>query len=84
MRLIAYIILIFLLYKIIKHYLSSEKRIKNTYSNDTQIGGEEMILDEICQTYFPKGSALRVKNRGIVHYFCSEGCREKYLTSHRS
>lgn len=84
MRLITYIILFFLLYKIIKHYLSPKKRIKNISQNDAQIGGEEMILDTICQTYFPKGSALMVRNRGSVHYFCSEDCREKYLTSHRS
>lgn len=83
MRLIIYIILFFLLYKIIKQCLPSEKSIKNTSQNDAQIGGEELILDTICQTYFPKGSALMVRNGGSVHYFCSEDCREKYLTSHR-
>ncbi|MEK7689307.1 MAG: hypothetical protein AAB313_03500 [Deltaproteobacteria bacterium] len=41
--------------------------------------GDEMVLDPVCQSYYPKAEALRVRNGNEITYFCSEECREKFL-----
>ncbi|MDP2683215.1 MAG: hypothetical protein Q8P28_10545 [Deltaproteobacteria bacterium] len=41
--------------------------------------GDEMVLDPVCQSYYPKTEALRVRNGNEIIYFCSEECREKFV-----
>lgn len=40
-----------------------------------------MVKDEICNTYIPEDEALKEVRNGQVHYFCSEECRKKFLSS---
>jgi YHS domain-containing protein len=42
-----------------------------------------MIKDPYCQAYFPRRDAVHLSFRGNDLYFCSEGCREKYV-AHQS
>jgi len=45
--------------------------------------GVKMVRDPVCGTFLPPGNALTVIDRGTVHYFCSEACREKHARSRR-
>jgi len=45
--------------------------------------GVKMVRDPVCGTFLPPGNALAVTDRGTVHYFCSEACREKHARSRR-
>ena len=78
MRIIIYIMLIFLLYRIIKAFLFPQK-IPMQQKNEPKLQGDEVVFDPVCQSYFPKDSALRVKNGNEMTYFCSEECREKFM-----
>ncbi|MBC7360951.1 MAG: YHS domain-containing protein [Candidatus Aminicenantes bacterium] len=40
-----------------------------------------MVKDEICNTYIPEDEALKEVRNGQAHYFCSEECRKKFLSS---
>lgn len=40
-----------------------------------------MVKDEMCGTYIPKEEAVREVRDGREHFFCSEGCRKKFLNS---
>jgi YHS domain-containing protein len=40
-----------------------------------------MVKDEICNTYIPREEALREVRDGREHFFCSEECRKKFLSS---
>jgi uncharacterized protein len=40
---------------------------------------EELIQDPYCQTYIPKGSAVKKRITGKDYYFCSPECLRKYL-----
>jgi len=42
-----------------------------------------MIKDPYCQTYFPRRDAVHLRFRGSDLYFCSKGCRDKYI-AHQS
>ena len=45
--------------------------------------GVKMVRDPVCGTFLPPGSALTLTERGTVHYFCSEACREKHERARR-
>jgi YHS domain-containing protein len=45
-------------------------------------GGEsqgKMVRDRVCNTFLPQARALELEVGGERHYFCSEGCRDRFL-----
>jgi hypothetical protein len=38
-----------------------------------------MVRDRVCNTFLPQSRALELKVGDERHYFCSEGCRDRYL-----
>ncbi len=77
MKLLIYLILIFLAYKLINRALGGRPVEKGHYKT-TDLQGEDMVRDPTCNTYIPKDNALRAKAGGEVHYFCSEKCRSVF------
>ena len=43
-----------------------------------------MVRDRMCQTFLPEADALRLEQSGHIHYFCSENCRELFLSGKTS
>ncbi|HWP60587.1 MAG TPA: hypothetical protein VNL14_22015 [Candidatus Acidoferrales bacterium] len=68
LRFIVFLILAYLLYRLIKTLFFS--------SSKTPLPpGEDMVLDPQCQSYVPKGAAVVRDGR----YFCSESCARAFL-----
>ena len=42
--------------------------------------GTELVRDRICNTFLPRDRALTVHASGQVHYFCSDDCRDRFLS----
>ncbi len=42
--------------------------------------GEELVQDPFCKTYVPKSQAIVSDIHGRREYFCSQECRDKYLS----
>jgi YHS domain-containing protein len=40
----------------------------------------KMMADPVCGTFVVPGKALQAVRAGQTHYFCSEGCRSKWIT----
>jgi len=40
-----------------------------------------MVRDRVCNTFIPESKALRLQIGGEEHFFCSEACRDRFLTS---
>jgi YHS domain-containing protein len=40
--------------------------------------GELMVRDPVCGTFVLPSRAVSVRDRGGMHHFCSERCREAY------
>ena len=38
-----------------------------------------MIKDPVCKVYFPKRDGVHLKTDGQDLYFCSSGCRDKFI-----
>ena len=43
-----------------------------------------MVRDRVCNTFIPEGKALRLQVEGEEHFFCSESCRDRFLSGEKS
>jgi YHS domain-containing protein len=78
-RFYIYIILIYVLYKVINNVgqLKSAKNGKYQFK-ESPVGGEDLVEDPICHTYVPMSQAFKKEISGNDYYFCSKQCSEKY------
>ena len=78
-RFLVFIILIYLLYKVIETVgkLKSAKN-KNYQFKSSATGGEDLVEDPVCHTYVPMSQAVKKEISGNDYYFCSKQCSEKY------
>ena len=74
-RLIIYVIIIYLVYRLGKSFLGPGKKVDRTPS-----GGviDEMVQDPFCKTYIPKREAVRRVVRGQECFFCSQECADRF------
>jgi YHS domain-containing protein len=73
MRILFYLLLIFLaLYLILSLFFKSNE---NSNSHDAET---EMVRDPNCHTYIQKSNAIRRFIKGDYHYFCSSRCKKEY------
>jgi len=80
-RFVVFIILIYLMYRIIKS-IGQTKPVKNeNYQfKASPVGVEDLIEDPVCHTYVPLSQAFRIEISGNDYYFCSKQCSEKYVS----
>lgn len=38
-----------------------------------------MVRDRVCNTFIPEEKALRLRDGAEERFFCSEGCRDRFL-----
>jgi len=79
-RLIVFIILCYILYRLVKSLvLPSPKKPGKPSIRSNETITDEMIMDPYCHVYIPKKEAITAKIAGETIYFCSKECKEKYL-----
>lgn len=44
-----------------------------------EIDKDELVQDPVCKVFIPRRNALVARKDGETYYFCSEGCRKKFL-----
>lgn len=76
-RLLFYILLIFVIYYILRFFIKSLTSPRR--QRETENEPETLVQDPYCQTYIPKGLALKKKIGGQVFYFCCEKCLKSYI-----
>lgn len=75
-RLILFIVVIFILCYLLYFLLRGPSLRKKVNRRDEP---EELVQDPYCQTYVPKGSAVKKRIAGKDYYFCNLECLRKYL-----
>ncbi len=75
MRLIIFLLLCFLFYKIFKWILKDNIYRKMDNSSE---GSEEMVKDTECNRYILKKSSKSIEIKGETFYFCSDECLKKF------
>ena len=43
-----------------------------------------LVQDPVCKTFIPRREALKAEKGGVSHFFCSEGCLKRFLSSDKS
>jgi YHS domain-containing protein len=80
-RFFVFIILIYVLYKVIKNIGQLKpKKNENYQFKQSPVGGEDLIEDPVCHTYVPLSQAFKKEISGNDYYFCSKLCSEKYVS----
>ena len=80
-RFFVFIILFYLLYKIIKTVQQSKPEKSENYQfKSSAAGGEDLIEDPVCHTYVPLSQAYKKEISGKNYYFCSQQCSDKYVS----
>ena len=39
---------------------------------------DTLVEDPVCHTLIPKGQAIRLRQKGVTYYFCSEKCCDAF------
>jgi len=81
MKLLIIIIILYLAYRAFKYWMLTNiiPGPKASTGSERQID-DIMIKDPVCEVYFPKRSGISLSIEGETLYFCSEECKDKYLS----
>jgi uncharacterized protein len=72
-----FILGIYLLRKILSAFWGTPK--KTEPNNDSANLTNQMVKDPVCGMYMDSRLAVRLENGDGAFYFCSEGCKTKFL-----
>lgn len=72
MRIIFYILLIFLVFYLILSFFTQSGK------NEDNNSETEMVKDPNCEVYIRKSEAFRRYVKGNYYYFCSSKCLKKF------
>ncbi len=80
-RLFLIVLLALIIYFSIKSFFKPAKKPapKPKYKKEAE-PETEMVQDPECGIYLDPSQALSVRRYGKTYYFCSEECREKFLS----
>jgi uncharacterized protein len=80
--LILFRVIIFILgiYALRHLFITLIRRNKRTAAkNESADSSTQMVKDPVCGMYMDSRLAVRLENINGTYYFCSEGCRTKFL-----
>jgi uncharacterized protein len=82
MRLLILLLILYLGYRALKFWIFTNvlPGSKTTTDSERQID-DFMVKDPVCEVYFPKRSGVSLNIDGQTIYFCSEECKNKYLSN---
>ncbi len=79
-RFIILLITSYLGFKIVQKLVS--QYFSRTLSGSTskpEVASDELVQDPVCKIFVPRRNALKLRKNGDDYFFCSEGCRKKFL-----
>ena len=81
-RFIILFVVGYLLYRSLKSWMFPAASSSRSVSSDTAAEIDDvMIKDPFCEVYFPKRNGVHLTFDGKDLYFCSNQCKDKYLTA---
>jgi hypothetical protein len=83
MRLLIFIILVYLAYKALKAWLLPTVTRTMPRAGDLRRDMDDvMIKDPYCEAYFHKRNGVSLKLEDTELFFCSPECRDKFIAAH--
>jgi YHS domain-containing protein len=79
-RFIIFIVVIYLLYRIVKFFRQKKSVGMNNHKfKSMPVAGEDLVEDPVCHTYIPISQSYEKEIAGKTYYFCSKECCENYI-----
>ena len=79
MRLIIFIILGYIGYRLVKRFFI-QPSIPKWKGPEGRTGIDDiMVKDPFCNVYFPQREGIRAVINGVEYHFCSKECRDKFV-----
>jgi uncharacterized protein len=78
-RILGVIFFVWLFRRLLSSLLGGSK--KSQPSENPVNASNQMVKDPVCGMYMDSRLAVRLENRRENYYFCSEECKEKYLSN---
>ena len=82
-RIFSFIVFLFIGYFFYKKVIRGENIFSSKKNKKYKSGSgevESMDKDPVCGTYVPEKSSLKLKSEGEIYHFCSEKCRDEYIS----
>jgi YHS domain-containing protein len=81
-RFIILAIVAYVFYRALKSWMLPDRgSAKSVKGRNTDRIDDVMIKDPFCEAYFPKRNAVHLNVNGEDLYFCSDECKEKYISA---
>jgi len=77
-RLVILAILFYIVWKLLSGIGNKKKSNPDTKPPDDGPVQDVLVEDPVCHTLIPKKQAIRLRQNGTTHYFCSDACCDKY------
>jgi uncharacterized protein len=79
-RLLIYAFMIYLGFKVIQKIVAPFffREIPGSRPQP-EVEADELVQDPVCKVFVPRRNALKAHKNGEDFFFCSEGCRKKFL-----
>ncbi len=81
LRLLILGVLLYILYRLL--FGGKKRRVKSAGKKERggQLPAHDVLVeDPVCHTYVPKKHAVVTRQGDTTYYFCSEKCRDTFLT----
>lgn len=81
MRLLVFIIILYLAYRAARYWIAGHMiRGPETPVEQERHLNDIMVKCPFCEVYFPRNSGVPLKTDGKTLYFCSQECKDNYLS----
>ena len=81
MKLLILVLLGSLAYRFLKSWILTGSQQSTVQGNAAAEIDGDMVKDPQCGVYFARRDGVVARHQGEDIYFCSEACRDKYLSS---
>ena len=81
MKLLILLLIGYLAYRGVKSWLLSGSQQGTGQGKTAAEIDDDMVQDPFCGVYFAKRNGVLLRHQGQDMYFCSEACRDKFLSS---
>jgi uncharacterized protein len=75
----------YLCYRAVKNWMAKSPAFRQAMSSGSAGEIDDiMVKDPSCGVYFPKRDGVHLRHKGEDLYFCSEACRDKFVSEKES
>ncbi|MDY0231393.1 MAG: YHS domain-containing protein [Candidatus Saccharicenans sp.] len=82
-RVIILVLLLYLIFLVVRFFQSLGQSSRPPRSKSEALPKKTMVKDEVCNTYIAEDEAIKEIQNGRVYYFCSQECRQKFLSARK-